>query len=85
MTLDGLDRLPDGTGVRFQHPSGFEYTATVEDAQILDPNGQPRTPSSAAREVDKRLQPDDCHYSTNGWQKWEWDTGNCWQPIDTVQ
>lgn len=78
--------LPDGTGLRFRHNqnNGHEYTATVKDGYILDPNGEKRSPNGAAREVDKALRPKDWHDEWDGWGVWEWYTGEGWEPIHTL-
>jgi len=85
MVERALSMLPDGTGLRFRHPNGFEYVATVEDGRIVDPNGDRRSPSGAAREVDKIVRPDDWHDSWNGWREWEWFTGEGWETIDSLR
>ncbi len=81
-----LPMLPDGTGLRFKHNrnNGHEYIARIENGRIVDPNGIRRSPSGAAREVDKILRPDEWHDGWNGWEHWEWFTGSGWEPIDTL-
>lgn len=85
MSDDTLWMLPDGAGLRFQHHNGFEYVATVEDGEIVDPNGVKRSPSGAAREVDKIVRPDNWHDGWNGWEKWEWFSGDGWETIDNLR
>ncbi|QLG62047.1 hypothetical protein [Halorarum salinum] len=87
MARPELPMLPDGTGLRFQHleANGFEYIATVEDGRIVDPHGDRRSPSGAAREVDKIIRPDEWHDSWNGWDDWEWFAEDGWEPIRSLQ
>jgi hypothetical protein len=79
-----LSEIPDGAGVRFRHleNSGFEYVGTVKDGRIEDPNGDLRTPSGAAREVDKLVRPDEWR---DGWSPtdWEWFSGDGWEEVKT--
>ena len=85
MSREGLSRLPDGAGLKFRHPSGFEFIANVKDGKIVDPSGEKRSPSGAAREVDKIVRPDNWHNGWNGWREWEWFTGNGWEKIDSLR
>lgn len=82
-----LSELPDGTGVRFKHlkNSGFSYRGEVQDGRIVDPNGEKRSPTGAAREVDEIIRGDDARSSGSGWgpSDWEWYSGEGWEQLKT--
>ena len=67
-----LSELPDGTGVRFDQlkSSGFRYIGEVQDGKIVDPNGEKRTPTGAARVVDKIVRGEDEGHA--GWSPSDW-------------
>lgn len=75
--------LANGTGVRFKHleSSGWEYVSEMKDGKIIGPNGDLRTPSGAAAELDKIIRGDDGHDSW-GPKWWEYFSGEGW---DTLQ
>lgn len=80
-----LSDLPDGTGVRFNYlkDSGFSYRGEVQNGQILDPNGDERSPNGAAKVVDKIIRGEDARES--GWSpsQWEWYSGDGWEELTT--
>jgi|AntRauTorcE11898_2_1112593.scaffolds.fasta_scaffold24215_2 hypothetical protein len=82
-----LSELPDGTGVRFNHlkNSGFSYRGEVQDGKIIDPNGDKRSPTGAAREVDEIIRGDDTRSSGSGWgpSDWVWFSGEGWEELKT--
>lgn len=82
-----LSELPDGTGVRFDHleSTGFRYIGEVQDGKIVDPDGKPRTPTGAAREVDKIVRGEDSRDSKGGWSPsdWKWFSGDGWEELKT--
>lgn len=79
-----LSDLQNGTGVRFQHlkSSGFSYVGEVQDGKIIDPNGDKRSPTGAAIEVDEIIRGKDAH---TGWSPsdWEWFSGDGWEELRT--
>lgn len=83
-----LSELPDGTGVRFKHlvGSGFQYVSEVQDGQILDPNEDKRSPTGAAREVDKKIRGEEQPPSGGSWgpSDWEWFSGDGWEELTTA-
>lgn len=82
-----LSELPDGTGVRFEHlkKSGFSYISEVQDGQILDPHGNKRSPTGAAREIDGIIRGDDAPPTGGSWgpRNWEWFSGDGWEELYT--
>ena len=78
-----LSELPDGTGVRFDHleSTGFRYIGEVQDGQMVDPNVDKRTPTGAAREVDKIIRGE----SPGGLSPsdWKWFSGDGWEELKT--
>ena len=82
-----LSELPDGTGVRFDHlkSSGFRYIGEVQDGKIVDPNGDKRSPTGAAREVDEIIRGEEARKTRGGWgpSDWEWFSGDGWEELTT--
>jgi hypothetical protein len=80
-----LSELSDGTGVRFKYlkGSGFRFVSEVQDGQIVDPNGDKRSPTGAAREVDEVIRGEDARPSGSGWSPSDWEcfTKNGWEEI----
>jgi len=76
------DELADGTGVRFNHlaGTGWMYVTEIRDGKIVGPDGELRTPSGLAADLDEVLRGKESHDSWGpGW--WEYFSGDGWDEL----